>query len=113
MRVVAILLAMLAVSTMAWSAQCAVRCSEPPRHSPCHGHAPKQAPAQPDCDSLMATAEALFPRLTIPLVAAGFTADVITLDGPPLTAVLSINATRPWETSPPFFSTARLLVLRI
>ena len=107
---VAILLAMLAVSTLAWRAQCAVRCSEPPRHSPCHGHAPAK---QPDCDSLMATGEALSPRLTIPLFATGFTANVITLDGLPLTAVLPMNATRPWETSPPFFSAARLLVLRI
>jgi hypothetical protein len=114
MRVVAIFLAMLAVSTMAWSAQCVVRCSEPPHHSTCHGHNPKQVPAkQPDCDSLMATGEALSPRLAIPLFAPGFTAGVINPDGPPLTAVWSMNAIRPWEAPPPFLSAAHLLVLRI
>src|SRR5437762_2037009 len=114
MRVVAILLAMLAVSTTVWSAQCVVRCSEPPSHSPCHGHTPKQAPAKhPACDSLMVSGEALSPRLAIPLFAPGFTVGVVSPDGPPLTAGWSINATRPWETPPPFLSTAHLLVLRI
>ncbi len=114
MRVVAILLAMFAVSSMMWSAQCVVRCSEPPSQSPCHRHTPNQIPAkQPDCDSLMATAEALSPRLAIPLFHPFSTAGIISLDGPPLAAVWSMNATRPWEAPPPFLSAAHSLVLRI
>ncbi len=114
MRVVAIFLAMLAVSTMASSAQCVVRCAEPPGHPPCHGRTPAQAPTKPpDCDSLMAAGEALSPRLAIPLFGPAFTADTFRLDGQPLAAEWSMNATRWWEGPPPLLSAAHSLVLRI
>ena len=76
MRVVALFLTMLAVSTVVSSAQCVVRCSEPPHHPPCHHQIPsKQSPAtQPPCDSLMVAGETPYSRLAISGLPCGLTA---------------------------------------
>jgi hypothetical protein len=61
----------------------------------------------------MAAGEALSPRLAIPLFAPDFATVMTSLDGPPLNAVWSMNAIRPWDTPPPFLLAAQSLVLRI
>ena len=78
MRVVALFLTMLAVSTVVSSAQCVVRCSEPRHHPPCHRHTPsKESPAtQPPCDSLMVAGEAPYSRLAIAPLTLALTAYV-------------------------------------
>ena len=115
MRVVAIFLAMLAVSTVVSSAQCVVRCAEPPHRPPCHRQIPaKESPApQPPCDSLMVAGEAPYSRLAVAPLTFGLMvwAEVPAL--PALAPVPSRIAVEPWERPPDSPLAANLVVLRI
>jgi hypothetical protein len=115
MRVVALFLAMLAASTMVSSAQCLVRCSEPPSHPPCHRQTPSKHPpaAQPACDSLMVAGEALSLRLAVSPLTPGPTAGVPKPVAPPLPAAPSMIAAERWDAPPHSPLAAGLLVLRI
>jgi hypothetical protein len=115
MRVVAIFLAMLAVSTMVSGAQCVVRCSEPPHHPPCHHQTPsKEFPAtQPPCDSLMVAGETPYARLAISPLNLGFTAWTQAPAASLLLPAASRIAAEPWERRPDSPFAASLAVLRI
>ena len=115
MRVVAIFLTMLAVSTLVSGAQCVVRCSEPPHHAPCHHQTPsKEFPAtQPPCDSLMEAGETPSARLAISPLSLGFTAWTQAPAASSLTPAPSRIAAEPWERPPDSPRAARLAVLRI
>jgi hypothetical protein len=115
MRVVAIFLAMLAVSTVVSSAQCVVRCSEPPHHPPCHRQTPsKESPAtQPPCDSLMAAGEAPYSRLAISPLTIGLTVWMQSPATPSLPPAPSRIAAEPWERPPDSALAADLVILRI
>ena len=115
MRVVAIFLTMLAVSTVVSGAQCVVRCFEPPHHPPCHHQTPsKESPAtQPPCDSLMVAGETPYARPAISPLTLGFTAWMQAPAACSLTPAPSRIAAEPWERPPDFPLAARPAVLRI
>jgi hypothetical protein len=115
MRVVAIFLAMLAVSTMVSSAQCVVRCSEPPHCPPCHRQdSSKESPTtQPPCDSLMVAGEAPQSRLAISQHTLGLTAWMQAPATPPVPPTPSRIAAEPWERPPDCTLAASRTVLRI
>ena len=114
MRAVAILLAMLAVSTMVSSARCVVRCIEPPDHPPCHHQNPsKEAPAQPPCDSVMVAGEAPNSRVAISTLSLGSIASVDSATRSSLTPAPYGIVAESRERPPEFAHAAGLVVLRI
>ena len=115
MRVVALFLAMLAVSTMVSSAECVVRCSEPPHHPPCHRqNSSKESPTtQPPCDSLMVAGEAPHSRLAISLHTLGLTAWMQAPATPSVPPAPSRIAAEPWERPPHSSPEAGPVILRI
>jgi hypothetical protein len=115
MRVVAIFLAILAVSTTVSSAQCVVRCLEPPHHPPCHRQTPsKESPTtQPPCDSLMVAGEAPYLHLAISALTFGLTAWVEAPAAPSMSQSRFRIAAQPWERPPDGPLAADAVVLRI
>jgi hypothetical protein len=115
MRVVALFLAMLAVSTVVSSGQCVVKCFEPSDLPPCHRHTPsKQSPeTQTACDSLMVAGENVSSRLTIFSLQAGLTVGGQMLVAKQLPLAASTSTTARWQLHTPCRLAAAVVVLRI